>query len=393
MRGIAYTIVCMCHARVASLVATAPVLAIVAACGSVETAQPAGIASPQLADPEERLTAVSLPATAGTVDARVSAGARAITQASTATHAADERALRNRFATAGDSVEPGMELASFLVASERHGEALHVLDLTIKRQRAPTALLARASVLRDLAQNELARRDLGEVVRRRGRAGVAPGTLFELAQVEWLAGAAHDAAKTLEDLVRLHADSDFLAVARQDIDEWRLRVSDASQVAASESLRDALALLRGASRVTVRLRMLESLAGPKAVERGGAARRSIRAHAIAIACGDPSPALRARGLQLAVINDVHPAGLWPSALMDEDAMVRRAAAEAFPMRYRDSAAAALLAALERERDPGVFRAMHAAMRRATQRPGPRCEAGDAGGRSRTARAWRTQCEG
>ena len=108
-----------------------------------------------------------------------------------------------------------------------------------------------------------------------------------------------------------------------------------------------------------------------AVERGGEARRAIRAHAIGIACGDPSPALRTRGLQLAVINDVHPAGLWPSALMDEDAMVRRAAAEAFPMRDRDSATVTLLAALERERDPGVFRALHAAMARVLgdDRPG------------------------
>ncbi|MEC8653396.1 MAG: hypothetical protein VXY92_12630, partial [Planctomycetota bacterium] len=135
------------------------------------------------------------------------------------------------------------------------------------------------------------------------------------------------------------------------------------------------------------------LAGPEAVERGGEPRRAIRAHAIGIACGDPSPALRTRALQLAVINDVDPAGLWPSALMDEDAMVRRAAAEAFPMRDRDSATVTLLAALERERDPGVFRALHAALTRATQRPGPRCEAGDAAERSRTARAWRTQCEG
>lgn len=324
--------------------------------------------------------------------APVHAPERAPDRAAPARGLPDERTLRSRFASDPDAVEPGLQLASFLVVHERHLEALHVLDMVLARHRDHGALLARAGILRDLAQNELARRDLLEVVRERGLTLAAPGTLFELAKVEWLAGYGVEARQTLARLAKIHVDSDFVGTHREEIHEWRARIAAADGRGGGD-LRDALALLRAAPRVTARLQMLESLAGESAIERGGDGRAPLRSRAIAIACGDESPALRMRALQLAALNGLQQQPLWRTALRDPDPMVRRAAAHGFPSSRERDAVDGLLDAMAAEQDGATFRAMHAAVARVLHVPRPRCDAGDAAERARVVQAWRTQCEG
>jgi|GEM_PF-5432255 len=303
----------------------------------------------------------------------------------------DERTLRNAFAAANGDVEPALRLASFLVAGERHLEALHILDLTVAAERDRGVLLARASVLRDLCRNDEARRDLTEVVQRRGRAGVAAGTLFELAQVEWLAGGKAEARKTLNDLLRLHADSKFLGDHREHVREWHIRLERTGQTSGAGDLRDALALLRAAPVVTARLRMLDALAIPPTDAATRQGRRAVRAQAIAIACADSAAAVRARAVQLAVANEVIEPALWAAALQDPSALVRRCAAGLLADVGGETDALTLLSAMEAEPEAEVFEVMHQAMSTILKSRLLPCEASSPAGRARTVSQWRQRC--
>ncbi len=303
--------------------------------------------------------------------------------------AQDERALRHAFAArvAGDDA-PGLRLASFLVSSERFEEALHVLDMALGPRRSSSVLVARAGVLRDLARNDLAMLDLEEVVRRRGRAGVTAGTLFELAQVQWLAGATKEAAKTMDDMLRVHVDSDFLALNRARVDDWHVRVQRPEGLVDSGDLRDAFALLRAAPQVTARLQMLDALASDVM---DGEERRDVRLRAIAVACGDPSAAVRTRSVQLAAAAGIAAPAFWRAAVADADGMVRRAAASACVVLGRRELGTLLIAALEVEPDPDVFLALHRSLGKLLHVPPISCDPHHDEDRQRAVLHWRRTC--
>ena len=297
--------------------------------------------------------------------------------------------MRNAFATAAAGDEaPGLRLASFLAASERFDEALHVLDMMLSSRRTSSVLVARAGVFRDLARSDAAMSDLEEVVRRRGRAGVTAGTLFELVQVQWLAGATIEAAKTMDDLLRLHVDSEFLARNRARVDDWHVRVQRPEGLVESGDLRDAFALLRAAPQVTARLQMLDALA-PEVI--ADDERREVRLRAIAVACGDDSAAVRTRSVQLAAVAGISAPAFWRAAVADADRMVRRAAANACVKLKRRDFGQLLLAAIEVEPDPDVFLALHVSLGKLLGVPPTSCDPHKSEDRQRAILHWRRQC--
>lgn len=305
-----------------------------------------------------------------------------------------ERALRGAFAGADlqTSSREALELAAFLVAAERHSEALHVLDLAVDAAPRASLLVGRAGVFRDLARSDLAWADLLSVVQSRGREGVAPGTLFELAQVEWLSGASADAQQTMRDLARLHTDSDWLAENAEDVRRWQQRIESREVAQDGGGMRDALALLRAAPRVTARLKMLDTLAQPAG---GGAdeGRRELRLLALGIACGDPAPAVRARAVQLADEHEVGDPAFWSAALQDPAPLVRRYGARGAGRILGRSAAPTLLAALGQEEDALAFERMNSALAIALSQAAPAGDFQDARTRARVREEWRSRCGG
>ena len=248
--------------------------------------------------------------------------------------------------------------------------------------------MARAGVFRDLARSDAAMSDLEEVVRRRGRAGVTAGTLFELVQVQWLAGATSEAAKTMDDLLRLHVDSEFLARNRARVDDWHVRVQRPEGLVESGDLRDAFALLRAAPQVTARLQMLDALA-PEVI--ADDERREVRLRAIAVACGDDSAAVRTRSVQLAAVAGISAPAFWRAAVADADRMVRRAAANACVKLKRRDFGQLLLAAIEVEPDPDVFLALHVSLGKLLGVPPTSCDPHKSEDRQRAILHWRRQC--
>ena len=305
-----------------------------------------------------------------------------------------ERALRDAFARAelAESAAEALELASFLVSSERHAEALHVLDAAVAAAPRASLLVGRAGVLRDLARNDLAWADLLSVVQSRGRAGIAPSTLFELAQVEWLAGASADAQQTMRDLWQLHADSDWLVRHADEVRAWQERVESRDVTQDGGDMRDALALLRAAPQVTARLKMLDALAEPEP-GRADAERRQLRLLALGIACGDEAPAVRARAVQLADEHDVADARFWAAALQDPAPLVRRFGARGAGRVLGGEVAPTLLAAICREADPAAFGCMNAALAAVLAQAAPAGDYGDAEARARICEEWRSRCGG
>lgn len=299
---------------------------------------------------------------------------------------ARERRLRNAFAESGQSAAAAVDLAAHLTAEERFAEALHVLDLACSRAPDASLRLARAGVLRDLARNDLALVDLEEYVARRGRDAVTPGTLFELAQVAWLAGDEAAAAQALRDLRTRHATAPWLEDHREDVREWSVRISRETPATDAGELRDVFALLRCAPRGSDRLRLLERLAAS-----GADARAPVRLRAIGVACADESPAVRARAVQLADANGVADRAFWLTALEDPAALVRRFAARGVQQHVTNGAAPALLAAIEREQTPEPFRAMHAALERALGVEVPLEDPASEAERARVRAAWRERC--
>ena len=333
---------------------------------SAATASPAGPTATEVA--AIRGSAASSSAANSSDGARPARAASPRRRAAGSGAALDERArerrLRSDFADAAQPAAAAVELASFLAVRERHDEALHVLDLACARTTDPGLLLARAGVLRDLARCDLALVDLERYVTRRGRAEVAPSTLFELVQVAWLAGESVTAAQALRDLQRLHGATAWFAAAREEVGAWSRRVTDETPETDVGELRDVFAMLRGAPRGSDRLRLLERLAAPGAGD-GGVDRQPVRRRAIAVACADPSAAVRARAIQLADADGISDRGFWLAAIRDESPLVRRFAAAGLVRNVAAGAVDALLAALTRERAPAPFRAIHTALQRAT----------------------------
>ncbi|MGC6486045.1 MAG: hypothetical protein ACON4Z_00230 [Planctomycetota bacterium] len=300
---------------------------------------------------------------------------------------ARERRLRGAFAAAGRSPADALELAAFLVAGERHDEALHVLDLACGQDGDESLRLARAGVLRDLAHNDLALVDLEEYLARRGRAAVEPGTLLELAQVAWLAGEREAAQQALRDLRRHHGASAWLATHGELVRQWSVRVETQTPTSDVGDLRDVFAQLRSAPRVADRMRLLQRLASAPR----GEGRAPVRLRAIAIACADASPAVRARALQLAEENGLEELAFWATGLQDPAPLVRRFAARGLARAPGAGASDALLAALEREADAAAFRALHMALERSLAVELPLGDEHSEAARARAVEEWRKRC--
>ncbi|MFK7740972.1 MAG: hypothetical protein AB8H80_11675 [Planctomycetota bacterium] len=280
-----------------------------------------------------------------------------------------ERLLRNRFASANPVAPAALELAAFLVVAERHEEALHVIDQALQRERQPALRIARAGLLRDLARPADAARELSDLRRERGVINLAPGTLLELAEVQWVAGRNDEAAATMAELRRAYADDAWLVDHAEQVEaaEVRIRKSGApgEDPLANGELRDILALLRAAPRATARQRLLARLTAPDPTgpSRDGKAdaRQPVRLQAIAIAAGDSAAGVRAFAVRAAARCGVVEPEFWRTALLDPAALVRRFAAPAAVAPLGEEAPKHLFAALQREQDPEAFRALHRAL--------------------------------
>jgi hypothetical protein len=132
--------------------------------------------------------------------------------------------------------------------------------------------------------------------------------------------------------------------------------------------------------------MLESLAGDDA---GAATDAALRA--IAIGCGDPSAAVRARALQLASARGCGDEAMWRAALRDDAPLVRGFAAEGCAGEHGEAARLWLLEALEREEDAAAFAALHAALAAALGVPLPHCDTTNEGHRAAAVERWRVAC--
>lgn len=314
----------------------------------------------------------------------------------------DERTLRNAFAKAEDPSQPALELAGFLVQQERHFEALYVIDAALKRRReahvdADTTVplrLARAGLLRDVARCDLAVTELRGIVRERTAKRVAPATLFDLAQVEWVSGDNRAAKTTLALLQREHSGDDWLRRHADELAAWhrRLEASNASRdPLANGDLRDVFALLRAAPELAARQRLLRSLARPRP---GADGRASVRLRAIAIACADESPAMRALAVQLAASNELDELAFWQTALRDRAPLVRNYAAAGLARITKEvpSAVAILYAAIRQETDEHAFLSQHRSLGKLLEVAPDACDAATDDGRQAALGKWKELCE-
>ncbi|MBL9078999.1 MAG: hypothetical protein JNL08_15960 [Planctomycetes bacterium] len=304
---------------------------------------------------------------------------------------ATERQLRHELAHAADPTAAALELADLLCALERHRDALDAIDAALARRDAPALRVCRAGVLRDLARRPEAVAELQALARQHGAASLHPGLLFECAELQWLLGDAAAAQATLAELQRVHAADPWVeanATALRGLAD-ELATASAPPVA---RVRDLLASLRGGVSPADRVRLLTELCR-LADRETGPRREYLRSRAIAIACADESPAVRARAVQLAEVRGEDAADFCRTALADDAALVRQVAAERCPALAGDDAVPWLLAALAAETDGFAFAAMHAAL--AVLVPGgpelPSGLAGDAATRSAVTAAWRQRC--
>jgi len=300
-----------------------------------------------------------------------------------------ERRLRAAFADAAEPTEAALHLAGFLAQRERIDEALFVVDRALERERSMELRIARAGLLRDLADVAGAAQQLRDLVRELGTAGCAPGTLFELAQVDWLAGHRDDARAVLRALQDTWAGNAWLVENRDAIDELRRSIEE-DKVHNAMGVRDLLALLRTAPQVTSRIKLLERIATPTG-EAADAERLPLRLRAIAISGADESPAVRSRGLQLAAANGVLDPDYWRAALADEAALPRKIAARSCARTLADDAIELLAARLAIETDTSVAGVLHKQLARLCGASPPTTfDLGTAEGRAEAAAHWRAQ---
>jgi hypothetical protein len=302
-----------------------------------------------------------------------------------------ERSLRHEVAEAADPAPAALELADLLCSLERHREALAVVDAALQRADAPALRVCRAGLLRDLGRRQQAADALLALVGAHGPAAMHPGLMFECAELQWLAGDAEGAAKTLRSLQEVHAADPWCADNRVALDGLVEEVAT-RDAPPRVRVRDLLASLRGSGTVPERVLLLSELVA-LADRETGPRRQHLRSRAIAIACADESPAVRARAVQLAEPAAEDAESFFRAALDDDAALVRRFAAERSVPCAGAAAAPLLLEAIQRESDGPAFRAMHAALA-ALLAEGPDLPPAsetDAVARERVALAWRLRC--
>ena len=117
----------------------------------------------------------------------------------------------------------------------------------------------------------------------------------------------------------------------------------------------------------------------------------MRRRAIAIACADPSAAVRACAVQLAAENAITDRAFWLTGLRDRAPLVRRFAARGLRGELLIGASGALLTALGAEESPEAFLAIHDALERALGVELPHGAADTAAAREQICAQWRKLC--
>ena len=271
--------------------------------------------------------------------------------------ATDEPGLRRELATAADPTEAAMALVALLGEGERFDEALQVVVTAQARCADPTLRVLRASLHRDLGQRHLAVAELRELRNQAGPEALAPALLLELAELEWLEGDREAAIGTLQ-LVHSARGDERTAAVRAAAERLSAEIAQSPRPRTMRA-RDLLGNLRGAPSSQERLDVLERLAAP-----GRAAANipaPLRQRAIAIASADPTPALRARAVQLAEPPAAEVVPFCRAALADDDAFVRRCAVARTVALLRTEAVPLLIERLAHETDEMTFPTIDAAL--------------------------------
>lgn len=368
-------------------------LAALAGCATDAPTTPAGLGglrgqSALIAAPEVAATAAGAGAQPAAADASAAA-AEAPATIDAVTGAERERQLRQELATADDPVPAALELADLLGALERHREALAVVETALTRGEVPALQVCRAGLLRDLGRRGEAAAALQALLRAHGPAAMHPGLLFELAELHWLVGDHDGAEATLRDLRQAHGDDPWCTSNAAALDGLGEELATAS-APPRVRVRDLLGSLRGGATVADRVRLLGELVA-MADRETDARREYLRGRALAIACGDDSPAVRARAVQLMQPHPDDAESFCREALADPAPLVRRCAAERAAECLRGDAVPLLLAALEREDDADAFAAMHAQLRQLCEAGPELQDAADPAARAEVRHAWRQRC--
>ncbi|MEC7584537.1 MAG: hypothetical protein VYE77_09475 [Planctomycetota bacterium] len=266
---------------------------------------------------------------------------------------ATEARLRSRLVTDADPTDVALELVWLLDRSERHAQALAVLDAALRRvPDAPALLAARAGVLRDLGQRHEAVAVLVSLREREGVEALHPGLLVELVELQVMEGLRQAGQQTLAGLRAHHADHEWVLDRGAELValEVALQASRPDQI----RVRDLLGNLRGCPDPAERLLALDAL-----LQVGGEAR--VRAEAVAL--DDSDPRVRARAVAQAQIPIEVLAEFCAVALSDPAVAVRVAGAGRATALPAVQAAALLVRAMAVEDSPEVFCALDAVLRR------------------------------
>lgn len=300
-----------------------------------------------------------------------------------------ERLLRERFAAAAEPADAALELVTFLVARERHREALAVAQVAWQRQPVVAVREALVGLYRDLGQRAAAVAELSAWRLQQGAQRMPPAALLELAELQDLLGEREEALATLAELRRFHEWQLIGTSLGTEVVALQAELAVGAEAPRS-SLRDVLADLRGHPDRAVRGEVLAALVELADLE---PAMAEVLAQAVAIACGDEDAGIRARAVGLArPAVAVAPAWLQ-AALADAAPEVRVAAAASAAGWLGQDAVAALGAALAVEQDPVVFRSLWQALRGLGQQLPELPVAGEvsAEGRAACVTQWRQAC--
>lgn len=302
-----------------------------------------------------------------------------------------ERSLRAALASSSDPSGPALELMGLLCSCERYPDALAVAVEAQSRSNSPALRVAKAGVLRDLGRRHLAVAELRSLLQDHGAAGMHPSLLFELAEIEWLEGDPDASKQVLATIEAVHAGDAWCIEHRKSLEA----LADEMQHGASPTrvrVRDLLGNLRGAPSAMVRLRVLEQLSAAT-LDGDQAASDDLHARAIAAACADESPSVRARAVQLAPFDGPTGEQFCATALDDPDALVRCCAAARAPEWLGAAGVPILLDHLAGEKDAAAFAALHGALAKLVPNAPalPSSSLDLACVRARIVQAWRQQC--
>ena len=301
-----------------------------------------------------------------------------------------ERSLRQDLATAGDPTASALELAALLCDQERLAEALEVVQQAQTRSQAPALRVARAGLLRDLGRRHLAVAELQALVREYGAGALHPSLLFELAELDWLEGNQASALADLAAINDIHVGDRWCVEHGKQLAELAAEIQRGSGPERVR-VRDLLGNLRGAPNVSTRIRVLEQLAA--ATKPGDEnATGALGARAVAIACADESPVVRARAVQLAHPDAESASEFCRIALGDGAAIVRRFAAARTVELLGRAGAALVLDGLAREEDAATFVVFHDSLGRLGMMPPalPADGVETAAARAEVVAAWRAR---